>query len=186
MEPAAAQVQIDFANYCSATSPDVRLVTVTEAPEWRRSEAAFCVIFTDTPDDYGRFDPLGYAAPHEAADSLSPWQSSSELFAVVTAPGGRSHALHVWTRIEETDDESCVGCYPEESGCSGISTFRELSRDVSVAMPREGGSRVVPLTEIQGLDYERKVLSLEITVELLAGDSVVAQSSLAPVWARCY
>ena len=66
-----------------------------------------------------------------------------------------------------------------------LSRFRELSRDVSLAIPEGGGSRIVPLTEIQGLDYERKVLSLKLTLELLEGDSVVARDSLEPVWARC-
>ena len=180
-EPAA----IRFASYCSATGPDVSLVTSAEAPEWRESEAAYCVLFEDTPEYYGNFDPLGLEGPCGGGDTLSPWESSKELFAVVTAPRAGGHTLHVGTRVEETDDERCVGCYPEEAGCAGAATVRELSRDVSLAMPEGGDSRVVPLTEIQGLDYERKVLSLKLTLELLEGDSVVARDSLEPVWARC-
>lgn len=183
--PPMGASDIRFASHCSSTSPDVRLVTPAEAAEWRESEAAYCVVFEDTPEYYGNFDPLGLEGPCGGGDSLPPWESSKELFAIVTAPGGGGHTLHVGTRIEETDDERCVGCYPEEAGCAGASTFRELSRDVSLAMPEEGGSRVVQLTEIQALDYERKVLSLTLTLELLEGDSVVARDSLTPVWARC-
>lgn len=176
---------IRFATYCSATSPDVTLVAPAEAPEWRESEAAFCVLFEDSPDHYGSFDPLGLEGPCGGTDTLPPWESSKELFAVVTAPQERGYTLHVGTRVEETDDPRCVGCYPEEAGCAGGSNFRELSRDVSLSIPEGGGSRVVPLTEVQGLDYERKVLSLTLTLELLEGDSVVARNTLAPVWARC-
>lgn len=181
----AGPAGIRFASYCSATSPDVTLVAPAEAPEWRESEAAFCVLFEDTPNHYGNFDPLGLEGPCGGGDTLPPWESSKELFAVVTAPRGGGHTLHVGTRVEETDDPRCVGCYPEEAGCAGGSTFRELSRDVSLTIPEGGGSRVVPLTEVQGLDYERKVLSLTLTLELLEGDSVVARDSLEPVWARC-
>jgi hypothetical protein len=182
---ATGLTDIGFSNHCSATSPDVKLVTPAKAAEWRKSEAAYCVVFEDTPEYYGGFDPLGIEGPCGTGDSVAPWESSKELFAVVTYPGGGSHILHVRTRIEETDDERCVGCYPEEAGCTGGSTFRELSRNVSLAIPEGGGSRVVPLTEIQGLDYEGNILSLELTLELLAGDSIVARGSLAPVWARC-
>lgn len=181
----AAPAQIRFANHCSATGPEVTLVNPAEAPEWEGSESQYCVVFEDTPDHYGNFDPLGLEGPCGGGDALPPWESSKELFVVITGAGDGSRTLHVGTRIEETDDERCVGCYPEEAGCEGTSTFRELSRDVSLAIPEGGGSRVVPLTEIQGLDYERKVLSLTLTLELLEGDSAVARDSLKPVWARC-
>lgn len=186
-EPTAATgpAEIRFASYCSATGPEVTLVNPAEAPEWEGSESQYCVVFEDTPDHYGNFDPLGLEGPCGGGDSLPPWESSKELFVVITGAGDGSRTLHVGTRIEETDDPRCVGCYPEEAGCAGASTFRELSRDVSLAIPEGGGSRVVPLTEIQGLDYERKVLSLKLTLELLEGDSVVARDSLEPVWARC-
>jgi hypothetical protein len=181
----AATAEIAFANHCSSTSPDVRLVTPTEAEEWQASEAPYCVVLDDTADDYGRFDPLELEGPCSAADSVPPWESSKELYVVVTAAEEGPYTLHVATRIEETDDERCVGCYPEESGCAGTSAFRDLSRDVSLSMPAGGGSRVVSLTEIQGLDFERQVLSLALEVGLQVGDSVVARDSLAPVWARC-
>ena len=180
-----ATVEIAFANHCTATSPDVRLVTAAEAAEWQASDAPYCVVFDDDAEDYGRFDPLGLEGPCSSADSVPPWESSKELYAVVTAAGEGTYTLHVATRIEETDDERCAGCYPEESGCAGASTFRDLSRDVSLSMPEGGGSRVVPLTEIQGLDFEREALSLVLEVELFAGDSVVARDTQAPVWARC-
>lgn len=184
-EAAAGGAEITFANLCSATSPEVELVTPAEAADWSESEAPYCVVFEETPEYYGGFDPLGLEGPCGANDSLPPWESSKELYAVVTSAGKGTYTLHVATRIEETDDERCVGCYPEEAGCAGRSTFRELSRDVSLAMPEDGGRRIVPLTEILGLDYERKVLSLEFRLELLAGDSVIVRDSLAPVWARC-
>lgn len=180
----SAIAKIAFANRCSSTSPDVRLVTPAEAAEWGESDAAHCVVLNDAAEDYGRFDPLGLEGPCSSADSVPPWESSKELYAVVTAGEG-VYTLHVATRIEETDDERCVGCYPEEAGCAGTSSVRELSRDVSLAIPEGGGSRVVPLTEIQGLDYEGKVVSLDLALELLAGDSVIVQDTLAPVWARC-
>jgi hypothetical protein len=103
----------------------------------------------------------------------------------VTSAGEGTYTLHVATRIEETDDERCAGCYPEFSGCAGTSSFRDLSRDVSLSLLEGGGARVVPLEEIQGLDFEREVLSLVVAVELFAGDSVVTRDTLAPVWARC-
>lgn len=178
-------IEIAFANLCTATGPDVELVTPAEAPEWSESESPYCVVFDDNPEYYGGFDPLGLEVPCGTSDSVPPWQSSKELYAVVTGTEEGSYTLHVATRIEETDDERCVGCYPEESGCAGTSSIRELSRDVSLTMPEDGGARVVPLTEIRGLDFEREVLSLEIAVELLAGDRVVRRDSLVPVWARC-
>lgn len=182
---AAGLPDIGFSNHCSATSPDVRLVTPTEATDWSESEAPYCVVFEDTPGYYGGFDPLGLEGPCGVDDSLPAWESSKELYAVVSSEGEGTYTLQVATRIEETDDERCVGCYPEEAGCAGRSTFRDLSRAVSLSMPEGGGSRVVPLTEIQGLDYEGTVLSLELTLELFADDSVVARDTLAPVWARC-
>ncbi|MGH7562840.1 MAG: hypothetical protein ACREK5_00230 [Gemmatimonadota bacterium] len=181
----AAVADIAFANNCSSTSPDVELVTPAEAAGWRESEGSYCVVFEDTPEYYGGFDPLGLEGPCGARDSIPAWESSRELYAVVSASDEATYTLHIATRIEETDDERCVGCYPEGAGCSGISSFRDLSRDVSLTMPEGGGHRVVPLTEIQGLDYEGEVLSLELAVELLAGDSVVARDTLSPVWARC-
>ncbi|MGH7551370.1 MAG: hypothetical protein ACREK3_11610 [Gemmatimonadota bacterium] len=184
-ETAAVRPVIAFANHCSATSPDIELVTPAEAAEWSESETPSCVVFEDIPEYYGGFDPLGLEGPCGAVDSVPPWESSKELYAVVSASGTANYTLHIATRIEETDDERCVGCYPEESGCTGASTFRELSRDASLTMPEGGGRRVVPLTEIQGLDFEREVLSIELAVELLVGDSVVARDTLVPVWARC-
>ncbi|HET9581509.1 MAG TPA: hypothetical protein VFP76_01690 [Gemmatimonadota bacterium] len=181
----AGPAGIRFVSYCSATSPNVTLVTPAEAPEWRDSEAAFCVLFEDTPDHYGNFDPLGLEGPCGGGDTLPPWESSKELYVVVTATDEANYNLHIATRIEETDDERCVGCYPEEAGCTGPSSYRDLSRDVTLTMPEGGGSRVVPLTEIQGLDYAGEVLSLELSVDLLDGDRVVGRETLAPVWARC-
>jgi hypothetical protein len=177
--------KVAFANLCTATSPDVELVTPAEAAEWSESESPYCVVFDDTPEYYGGFDPLGLEGPCGVSDSVPPWEWSKELYAIVTAAGGANYTLHVATRIEETDDERCVGCYPEESGCAGTSSIRELSRDVSLTMPESGGARVVSLTEIQGLDFEGNVLSLEVAVELFAGDSVVTRDTLVPVWARC-
>ncbi|MGH7556892.1 MAG: hypothetical protein ACREMD_03800 [Gemmatimonadota bacterium] len=185
MEAAVITAEVAFANHCSATSPDIELVTPAEAAEWSESETPSCVVFEDIPEYYGGFDPLGLEGPCGAVDSVPPWESSKELYAVVSASGTANYTLHIATRIEETDDERCVGCYPEESGCTGASTFRELSRDASLTMPEGGGRRVVPLTEIQGLDFEREVLSIELAVELLVGDSVVARDTLVPVWARC-
>lgn len=181
----AVDLEIAFANLCTATGPDVELVTPAEAAEWSESESPYCVVFEDTPDYYGGFDPLELEGPCGVSDSVPPWESSKELYAVVTGTGEGNYTLHVATRIEETDDERCVGCYPEESGCAGTSSIRELSRDVSLTMPEGGGARVVALTEIQGLDFEREVLSLEVAVELFKGDRVVARDTLAPVWARC-
>ncbi|MGH7573091.1 MAG: hypothetical protein ACREMK_14810 [Gemmatimonadota bacterium] len=184
-EAAVVGAEITFVNHCTATGPDLELVTPAEAAEWSGSEAPYCVVFEDTPEYYGGFDPLGLEGPCGASDSVPPWESSKELYVVVTATGEANYNLHVATRIEETEDERCVGCYPEEAGCAGASSIRELSRDVSLTMPGGGGHRVVPLTEIQRLDFEREVLSLELAVEVLAGDSVVARDTLAPVWARC-
>ena len=180
-----ADVEIVFANLCTATGPEVELVTPAEAAEWSESESPYCVAFEDTPEYYGGFDPLGLEAPCGVSDSVPPWESSKELYAIVTGTDEEYYTLHVATWIEETDDERCAGCYPEESGCAGASSTRELSRDVSLTMPAGGGARVVPLTEIQGLDFEREVLSLEVAVELFEGNNVVARDTLAPVWARC-
>ena len=184
-EVVVVDAEIAFANHCSATGPDVELVSPAEAAEWSESEAPYCVVFEDTPEHYGGFDPLGLEGPCGASDSVPPWESSKELYAIVTAAAGANYTLHVATRIEETDDERCVGCYPEESGCTGSASIRELSRDVSLSMPEGGGSRVVPITEIQRLDFEREVLSIVLAAELFSGDSVVARDTLAPVWARC-
>ncbi|MGH7556805.1 MAG: hypothetical protein ACREMD_03310 [Gemmatimonadota bacterium] len=184
-ETAAVRPVIAFANHCSATSPDVTLVAPAEAGEWRESEAAYCVVFEDTPEYYGGFDPLGLEGPCGASDSVPVWESSKELYAVVSGSDEATYTLHIATRIEETEDERCVGCYPEEAGCTGTSRFRDLSRDVSLTTPQGGGRRVVPLTEIQELDYAGEVLSLELAIELFAGDSAVARDTLRPVWPRC-
>jgi hypothetical protein len=184
-ETAIGAAEVAFANHCSATAPDIELVTPAEAAAWSESQSPYCVVFEDTPEYYGGFDPLALEGPCGATDTVPRWESSKDLYAVVTATAQANYTLHVATRIEETDDERCVGCYPEESGCGGTSSIRELSRDVSLGMPDGGGRRVVPLTEIRGLDFEREILSLEIAVEVFAGDSVVARDTLTPVWARC-
>ncbi len=174
---------ITLASYCQNSLDDSRLLTPFEATLFQALNQPYCVRFEDQV-----FDPFGMGRESaRRSQPIPPWESVKSLYVAVMVPRSmtkQKYTLEIRTIVTLASDPQCVACYPEVD-CSKLTTEKISSRNEPLTMSGDKHWTVIPLKEIEGLNFAEEVYALRFQMRLKAGEKVVDYRAWDISWPQC-
>jgi hypothetical protein len=172
-----------LAAYCQGSLDDSRLLTPFEAALFQALNQPYCVRFEDQV-----FDPFGLGrVSARRSQPIPPWESVKSLYVAVIVPRNmtkQKYTLEIRTIVTLASDRKCVACYPEVD-CSKLTTEKISSRNELLTVSDDKHWAVIPLTDIDGLNFAEEVYALKFQMRLMAGEKVVDYRAWDISWPRC-
>jgi hypothetical protein len=180
-EPPAPAMTL--ASYYQGSLDDTRLLTSLEATLFQALNKPYCVRFDDQV-----FDPFGMGRESARnAAPIPPWESVKSLYVVVVIPKSmvkQKYALEILTTTTLVSDSQCVFCYPEVD-CSKLTADAQRSRNVPLSLLGDKHWAIIPLAELDGLNFASEVYALRFQLRLKAGEKIVEDRTWDLTWPRC-
>lgn len=181
--PESPAPSITLASYCQGSLDDSRLLTPSEATLFQALDKPYCVRFDDQV-----FDPFGLGRESaRKSQPIPPWESAKSLSVVVVIPQSmvkQKYAVDILTTVTLVSDRQCVACYPEVD-CSKLTSDVRRTRTEKITVSGDKTWDIIPLKEIEGLDFNTDVYTLRFHVRLKAAEQVIADKAWNISWPRC-
>ena len=182
--PQVSKPTATMAGYCRGSYEDTRLLTAFEASLYHPLEKPYCVEYQEE-----FFDPFGFASLSNGnVPKTPPWESVKNLYLIVMVPqtaAKENYTLEIITKTTLVSDSQCVYCYPEVD-CSKLTSVKTVVRDDGFTLPVGDKSwKILPLHEIDEMDFESEVNDLVIGTRLKSGGGTIEEKTWDLGWPRC-